>query len=238
VRKQLSSLILALLLCLNPLAPVAAGVETLGELRDISISIPEIPGLTLTLTGVYDQYNYIDPSISMSYMTFVHYTFFVQRETATLRFNRPVSLRWLNGDTDWLSGDMTVEAGESVNFSEYPDMQIWVRDDGAFSVDERDPGRIVIQLRDYWARWDFGEDPSVMAGGLRSITGLTASASGYVTAVPLSSEVLVNGEKVRLDAYTIAGNNYFKLRDLAAVLKDSDKQFAVNWDAANNAIAR
>ncbi len=56
-------------------------------------------------------------------------------------------------------------------------------------------------------------------------------------AVPTASTVLVNGEKKSFDAYNIAGNNYFKLRDLAYVLSGTDKQFEVGWDAAAKAIS-
>jgi hypothetical protein len=48
--------------------------------------------------------------------------------------------------------------------------------------------------------------------------------------------VLVNGERVAFDAYMIAGNNYFKLRDLAYILDGTEKQFEVEWDGAQNAV--
>jgi hypothetical protein len=47
----------------------------------------------------------------------------------------------------------------------------------------------------------------------------------------------VNGQAVAFDAYTISGNNYFKLRDLAYVLHGTEKQFAVTWDGAGDAIS-
>lgn len=56
------------------------------------------------------------------------------------------------------------------------------------------------------------------------------------TATPTSSTVLVNGKSVSFDAYTIDGNNYFKLRDLAYILSGTAKQFEVEWDGGNNAI--
>jgi hypothetical protein len=58
-----------------------------------------------------------------------------------------------------------------------------------------------------------------------------------ITATPNDSKVLVDGENVSFDAYTIAGNNYFKLRDLAYILNGGAKQFSVSWDGANNAIS-
>lgn len=62
-------------------------------------------------------------------------------------------------------------------------------------------------------------------------------AADTVTAKPISSTVLVNGENVAFDAYNINGNNYFKLRDLAYILSGTAKQFDVGWDNNNNAIS-
>lgn len=59
---------------------------------------------------------------------------------------------------------------------------------------------------------------------------------GLVTAVPTASTVYVNGAQVAFDAYNIAGNNYFKLRDLAFILSGSEAQFEVGWNAAANSI--
>lgn len=57
-----------------------------------------------------------------------------------------------------------------------------------------------------------------------------------LTAIPTSSKVTVNGTVTAFDAYTINGNNYFKLRDLAKVISGTDKQFEVTWDGTKNAI--
>lgn len=57
-----------------------------------------------------------------------------------------------------------------------------------------------------------------------------------VTAVPTSSTVLVNGEEVAFDAYLINNNNYFKLRDLGAVVSGTEKQFEISWDGETNSI--
>ena len=57
-----------------------------------------------------------------------------------------------------------------------------------------------------------------------------------IRAIPTKSTVLVNGEAKTFEAYNIGGSNFFKLRDLAFVLNETAKQFAVNWDGAQNAI--
>lgn len=45
------------------------------------------------------------------------------------------------------------------------------------------------------------------------------------------SRIYLNGEEVQLTAYSIGGNNYFKLRDLGKII-----DFAVNWDGELNMI--
>ncbi|WP_326906541.1 hypothetical protein [Sedimentibacter sp. MB31-C6] len=54
-----------------------------------------------------------------------------------------------------------------------------------------------------------------------------------VTAEPTNSKVIVNGKVLSFDAYNIDNNNYFKLRDLASVVNNSEKQFEVKWDNKN-----
>lgn len=58
-----------------------------------------------------------------------------------------------------------------------------------------------------------------------------------VKAAQTVSPVIIDGQMLGFDAYNIGGNNYFKLRDLALVLRGSEKQFEVGWDGDKNAIA-
>lgn len=57
------------------------------------------------------------------------------------------------------------------------------------------------------------------------------------TATPSSAKIKVDGKDVTFQGYTINNNNFFKLRDLAMVLNGTEKQFKVDWDQQNNAIA-
>lgn len=53
---------------------------------------------------------------------------------------------------------------------------------------------------------------------------------------PTESKVLVNGKNISFDAYLIDQNNYFKLRDLAYIVRGTEKQFEVLWDGNKKAI--
>lgn len=56
------------------------------------------------------------------------------------------------------------------------------------------------------------------------------------TAAPSSTKLTVNGKAAAVDAYLINENNYIKLRDLAALVNGTDKNFEVTWDGERNAI--
>jgi hypothetical protein len=71
---------------------------------------------------------------------------------------------------------------------------------------------------------------------LMLMTG-TSFAMSEIIAKPTASEVMVNGTLIEFEAYTIDGNNYFKLRDIAKVVSGTEKQFAVGWDSSNMAIS-
>ena len=72
---------------------------------------------------------------------------------------------------------------------------------------------------------------SILVTTIFSVTTFAATTN------PSASTVLVDDKNVAFDAYNIADNNYFKLRDLAYTLSGSAKQFEVGWDGANNAIS-
>ncbi len=78
--------------------------------------------------------------------------------------------------------------------------------------------------------WDFNTNI------VRRNTTLYAGWEKVITANPTSSKVLVNGKAVTFEAYTINGNNYFKLRDIAQAVNKTEKNFEVKWDSKNNAI--
>lgn len=57
-----------------------------------------------------------------------------------------------------------------------------------------------------------------------------------VAAEPIRSHVMIDGQKVAFDAYSVANSSYFRLRDLAMALRGSGSQFAVSWDGSRDAV--
>ena len=93
-------------------------------------------------------------------------------------------------------------------------------------------GNIVVPLEyDDISQFVNGVAYAIKDGKIHILT-----AGEALTANPSASTVLVDGKNVSFDAYNINDNNFFKLRDLAYILSGSEKQFEVEWDAANNAI--
>ncbi|MBQ7624761.1 MAG: hypothetical protein IJS65_05770 [Clostridia bacterium] len=54
--------------------------------------------------------------------------------------------------------------------------------------------------------------------------------------VPTSQNLTINGESRYAEIYNINGNNFFKLRDMAALLDGTGSQFSVDYDAPTKTI--
>ena len=77
---------------------------------------------------------------------------------------------------------------------------------------------------------------SMIAMALTLTQDVGAANANTVTATPSTHTFSVDGEVKPMAAYVINGNNYLKLRDIAAVVNGTPKQFEVGWDGAKNAI--
>lgn len=65
---------------------------------------------------------------------------------------------------------------------------------------------------------------------------LSTFATTEHIATKTTSKIYIDGVEKDITAYTINGHNYFKLRDLAAALNETTKQFDVLWDDQKNSI--
>ena len=52
-----------------------------------------------------------------------------------------------------------------------------------------------------------------------------------------TANILINGEAVSVGGYSVNDSNYFKIRDIAMLLRNTSCKFNVSWDAANEAIS-
>ncbi|MBR5793292.1 MAG: hypothetical protein IKY28_01335 [Anaerotignum sp.] len=59
---------------------------------------------------------------------------------------------------------------------------------------------------------------------------------GSATATPTEDALYADGVRKTPSIYKIDGSNYFKVRDVAAVLKGTNKQFAVGFDSATSSV--
>jgi len=92
---------------------------------------------------------------------------------------------------------------------------------------------------DGWTQLDFPVAVVTVSGkpgSSETNSFLNSYTGGAALAVPSAHNIQVNGEPVSIGAYGIGGNNYFKLRDLAMLLKDTESKFQVGWDGAKNQI--
>lgn len=70
-----------------------------------------------------------------------------------------------------------------------------------------------------------------------SATAINPSGSSKtVEAVSNKAKVLVDGNEAEFEAYNIEGYNFFKLRDIAYALRETDKQFDTIWNEEAQAI--
>ena len=67
--------------------------------------------------------------------------------------------------------------------------------------------------------------------------GTVSVISKAEEALPTTATVIINGQQVNFEAYSIEGYNYFKLRDLAYALNGTEKQFSVGYDESTNLVS-
>jgi len=82
--------------------------------------------------------------------------------------------------------------------------------------------------------WDGGRNAiSLLRGQAYTIIGgeMEGKGTGEKKATPTTSAIYLDGSAVKLEAFNIGGNNYFKLRDLGVAF-----DFGVGWDGAKNTI--
>lgn len=81
-----------------------------------------------------------------------------------------------------------------------------------------------------WKAIQMGEFNEALTGAnIHYSSPQAQQPAGAKTADPTNDKLEVNGSAVRPTVYKIGGSNYFKIRDVAAVLNGTEKQFAVGY---------
>jgi hypothetical protein len=93
-------------------------------------------------------------------------------------------------------------------------------------------GQVAVRFK-YQDAQPFSEGlAAVMLDGLWGFIAKPTSQA----AAPTNSKITIDGKKVDLEAYNIKGSNYFKLRDIAMLMKDTEKHFSISLDSDKNGI--
>lgn len=79
--------------------------------------------------------------------------------------------------------------------------------------------------------------PTIQPGPVESIQPIQpVQPASPASAMPTNDALWVDGQLRNATVYKIDGSNYFKIRDLAAVLNGTGKQFSVGYDAASKSV--
>lgn len=232
---------------------LAMGTTALAADKVVKLWSDAVPNGTVTITGVKDTTS-IDG---------ISDTVYVIDENSTITYNRNLgSLEVYNGTDVALTTPITDIYTSNVNKATRQDNEFWYDEtsevipieyiktgaslkftkSGVYGIYtelgyETKDERISIQSDETYS-WQYSPTlyVKVVASSSTPTTPTTPPVTDNITAAPTTSKVLVNGAAVEFDAYTINGNNYFKLRDVAKIVSGSEKQFEVTWNGEKNAI--
>ena len=219
-------------------------LDTNNGKKTEGITIPEwsfIKGAHFTIDGLYDILNpdLADPTYVIDKNATITFNTHLSDDAAIIEndnYGDSVPMLESNlctvsgyntikySDNEWYDdgGEMSeitqILPGMAVKFTKPGDFKIYFKL-GFASREER----MNIQNNNYG--WEFA--PTV------AFKVIDAAPTAKYTA----SKVIVNGKEIEFEAYNINDNNYFKLRDVAAAINGTEKQFAVFWDESKNAIS-
>ena len=234
--KKALSLFAAALLCLLLIVPVLASSGASGY-------------GSLTLTGLNDYWGQSEATVTFeaarqetgSISATMDGTNFFTYENAKIVTVKPGSAVTV---TDSLFGSSTSAYGIVVNGDHYErtppfyDLQIssgsisdWLQDKTAHN-----PRGVDCPLA-YVVLCSGGDDYYVRLGAAETQTTAVPAATEKLNVMLTSQRLTVNGAEKTAEIYNINDKNYFKLRDIAALLNGTGSQFSVDYDAATKTIS-
>ncbi|MCI9309849.1 MAG: leucine-rich repeat protein [Lawsonibacter sp.] len=92
-----------------------------------------------------------------------------------------------------------------------------------------------------WDNYSYGYNPTIHFNSTgpsttQPTTPPQPQQPAGTTASPTNDKLEVNGNAADPTVYKIGDSNYFKIRDVAALLNGTEKQFAVGYDGTKNAV--
>ena len=152
---------------------------------------------------------------------------------------------WFNGVGEWKVANFK---GEEVTLNTHYDMVNRVCDGYLCASDFSDgtsidalldiKGNEVVPYGHYYQFGAVSPDGLVWAEDSEGACALLKLGKAAVTvqADPTNDKLTVNGVEQNPTVYKIGDSNYFKIRDLAAVLNGTGKQFSVGYDAEKQSV--
>ena len=161
----------------------------------------------------------------------------------TLTASKPGNYEIWMGGQDWDFENMKFFHADGTPYTE-AETEAW-HNDPTFYIDVNSDGKMLV-WKDSQTVKDAVSFETYFNGDtyeLKPLDGLqdygwkhlTVTVTGEAEpkkAIPTNNSLTVNGKAVDPVAYKIDGANYFKLRDLAALLNGTEKQFDVGYDGA------
>ena len=218
--KKAVSLILALTLCMALAVPaMAASTETISS-----------SGKTITISGVVEKLPaMVDGKEALVYR--------IAHEGGTLT---------LDGASDTVMDAVPYTEKDGVMILDSSDAMWWSGfESGSLltaGTTELPSGRIDSEEDGIHADGMAGyiyidaDDPQLGFFFIFAETAPTPAPAAKPVVVPTAQKLTVNGTEKNTEIYNIDGSNYFKLRDMAALLNGTTSQFSVDYDGARNTI--
>lgn len=198
--------------------------DTANEL-EMAVYFDYDEGELITIKDILNYYNYYKGGVPIYYADSAPVTVTAKTAMRTFFFSYKGNTVKYNYEPKYYSYDEYVEDFENKKvYTERPDY--WLIADSTTAT-LYEPGKYLFVIAD---------DGLVSSSPAGMFCVHIADTAKEISVAPTTSRILVNGKAVEFEAYNINGYNYFKLRDLAMAVNNTEKNFEVAWDAEKNAI--
>ena len=225
MKKRMLSFILALMMCSSFAIPAFAADATVYDCEWFAIDhVTEVE----ETSGMGDYRAYVTATAPVT-VTIVKSADFSLEENKIWYFTDMRIVEGSNWNDEVSLDDYTgVKYIEKGDFESYfPGSYFVISEPGTYSLFASGN---VIKNGKYYTFWG-------SSGAYLIVSPAPAPEPAKPVVQPTTQNLTVNGEKKDTEIYNIDGSNFFKLRDMAALLNGTGSQFSVDWDDASSTIA-